>query len=94
MSIPPGIEHGATRLVERGGNTPRPGRAPGHLELTIAVAAHPFFRRSGDDVTCSVPVSFAQAALGGELEVPTLEGKGKLKIPRRDPAGDRPSHSG
>jgi molecular chaperone DnaJ len=81
VTIPPGIEHGATRTVERGGNAPRPDRAPGDLELAIVVAPHPFFKRSGDDVTCSVPISFVQAALGGELEVPTLEGKGKLKIP-------------
>ncbi len=81
VTIPPGIEHGATRTVERGGNVSRPDRAPGDLELTIRIAPHPFFKRSSDDVTCSVPVSFVQAALGGELEVPTLEGKGKLKVP-------------
>jgi molecular chaperone DnaJ len=86
VTIPPGIEHGATRTVERGGNTPRPGRPPGDLELAISVGPHPFFRRVGDDVTCTVPVSFAQAALGGELEVPTLEGRGKLKVP----AGTQP----
>jgi molecular chaperone DnaJ len=86
VTIPPGIEQGATRTVERGGNAPRPDRAPGNLELSIVVGPHPFFRRVGDDVTCSVPVSFAQAALGGELEVPTLEGRGKLKVP----AGTQP----
>jgi molecular chaperone DnaJ len=86
VTIPPGIEDGSTRTVERGGNTPRPGRPPGDLELVVSVAPHPFFKRAGDDVLCSVPISFVQAALGGELEVPTLEGKGKLKIP----AGTQP----
>jgi molecular chaperone DnaJ len=86
VTIPAGIEHGATRTVERGGNLPRPDGSPGDLELTVSVAPHPFFKRAGDDVVCSAPISFAQAALGGEVEVPTLEGKGKLKIP----AGTQP----
>jgi molecular chaperone DnaJ len=45
------------------------------------VKPHPFFVRSGDDVVCQVPISFAQAALGAEIEVPTLDGKGKLRVP-------------
>jgi molecular chaperone DnaJ len=87
ITIPPGIENGATRIVERGGNATREGRPPGDLELTIRVAPHEFFRRVGDDILCSLPISFAQAALGGELEIPTLEGKGKLRIP----AGTQPN---
>ena len=86
VTIPQGIEDGATRMVQGGGNMSRPDRAPGDLELTVSVAPHPFFKRSGDDVVCAAPISFVQAALGGELEVPTLEGKGKLKIP----AGTQP----
>jgi molecular chaperone DnaJ len=81
VTIPPGIENGATRTVERGGNVTRPDRPPGELELTIRVSAHEFFRRAGDDVLCSLPISFAQAALGSEIEIPTLEGKGKLRVP-------------
>jgi molecular chaperone DnaJ len=81
VTIPPGVENGATRLVERGGNVVRPDRPPGDLELTIRVAPHDFFRRAGDDILCARPISFAQAALGGEIEIPTLEGKGKLRIP-------------
>jgi molecular chaperone DnaJ len=81
VTIPPGIENGAQRLVERGGNVTRPDRPPGDLELVVRVAPHPFFRREGDDVVCTLPVSFPTAALGGELEIPTLEGKGKLRIP-------------
>ncbi len=81
VTIPPGIENGAQRLVERGGNVARPDRPAGDLELTIRVAPHPFFRREGDDIVCALPVSFPTAALGGELEIPTLEGKGKLRIP-------------
>lgn len=81
ITIPPGIEHGASRIVERGGNVTRPDRPPGDLDLVITVEPHPFFKRVGDDVTCTVPISFAQAALGDEIEVPTLEGRGKLRIP-------------
>jgi molecular chaperone DnaJ len=82
VTIPAAIEDGSTRTVDAGGNISRIGGAPGHLELVISVAPHPFFKRAGDDVVCSVPISFVQATLGGELEVPTLDGKGKLKIPR------------
>jgi molecular chaperone DnaJ len=81
VTIPPGVENGATRLVERGGNATRADRPPGDLEIIIRVAPHEFFRRSGDDIVCAIPISFAQAALGGELEIPTLEGKGRLRIP-------------
>jgi molecular chaperone DnaJ len=87
VQIPAGIEDGSTRTVERAGNVTRSDRPPGDLQLTVVVAPHPFFRRSGDNVTCSVPISFAVASLGGELEIPTLEGKGKLKVPAGTQAG-------
>lgn len=86
ITIPAGIENGAARIVERGGNVARPDRPPGDLELTIRVAPHEFFRRVGDDIVCSLPISFAQAALGSELEIPTLEGKGRMRVP----AGTQP----
>ena len=81
ITIPPGVEPGYTRLVGGVGNRPRADRPPGDLEVGITVRPHPFFKRIGDDVTCQVPITFVQAALGGEVEVPTLEGKGKLRIP-------------
>ena len=81
VTIPPGVENGATRVVERGGNVTRADRPAGELELTIRVSSHEFFRRDGDDILCGLPITFAQAALGGEIEIPTLEGKGKLRIP-------------
>jgi molecular chaperone DnaJ len=88
VEIPAGIDDGATRLVAGGGDQKRVDRSAGDLEVTVKIAPHPFFHRQGDNVTCSVPVSFVQATLGGELEVPTLEGRGKLRIPaarNRDP---------
>jgi molecular chaperone DnaJ len=81
VTIPAGVENGATKIVERGGNVTRTDRPPGELELTIRVGQHPFFRRVGDDIVCSLPISFAQAALGGDIEIPTLEGKGRLRVP-------------
>lgn len=81
ITIPAGVENGATRVVERAGNSVRADRNPGDLELTIRVSAHELFKRVGDDILCAMPISFAQAALGGEIEIPTLEGTGKLRIP-------------
>ncbi|HLK36171.1 MAG TPA: molecular chaperone DnaJ [Polyangiaceae bacterium] len=81
VTVPAGVEGGATKLVANAGSKSRPDRAPGDLEITITVEPHPFFRRSGDDVLCIVPITFTQAALGAEIEVPTLDGKGKLRVP-------------
>jgi molecular chaperone DnaJ len=81
ITLPQGVEAGATKMVQGAGNRPRPDRAPGDLEITIQVASDPVFRRAGDDVVCSVPISFAQAALGAEVAVPTLTGKGTLRVP-------------
>jgi molecular chaperone DnaJ len=81
VTLPAGVEAGATKLVPGSGNRARPDRAPGDLEITIRVRSHPFFRRKDDDVHCQVPITFAQATLGSEVLVPTLEGKGKLRVP-------------
>src|SRR5580658_7731869 len=88
VTIPPGVEPGATRLVTGAGSRPRADRPPGDLEITIKIKPHPFFQRTGDDVVCQVPVTFAQAALGAEVEVPTLDGKGKLRVPPGTQPGD------
>lgn len=81
VEIPAGIEDGATRTVNQAGNRVRLDKPPGNLELVIQVATHAFFRRVGDDIACKVPVSFAQAALGGEVDVPSLTGRLKLRVP-------------
>jgi molecular chaperone DnaJ len=87
VTIPAGIEHGATKLVSGAGNKPRSDKAAGDLEITIGVSPHPFFKRAGDDVVCAVPLTFTHAALGGEIDVPTLDGKGKLRVPAGTQAG-------
>jgi molecular chaperone DnaJ len=81
VTIPPGVENGAARLVARGGNVPRADKGPGDLELIINVLPHVHFRREGDDVVSSVMVAFHQACLGTDVQVPTLDGKGKLRVP-------------
>ncbi len=86
VQVPPGIEDGATTMVNGAGNVTRAGRAAGDLELLFRVEEHPFFKRQKDDVFCSVPITFTVAALGGEVEVPTLDGKAKVRVP----AGTQP----
>jgi len=86
VTLPAGVDAGATKLVSGAGNKPRADKPAGDLEILVTVKAHAFYRRAGDDVVCTVPVTFVHAALGGEVEVPTLDGKGKLRVP----AGTQP----
>jgi molecular chaperone DnaJ len=87
VDVPAGVEPGSQKTLPGEGSRLRPDRPPGDLELVIDVAPHPFFRRSGDDVLATVPITFTQAALGGEVEVPTLDGKVKLRIPASSQPG-------
>jgi DnaJ-class molecular chaperone len=81
VKIPAGLADGQTlRLRGKGGEGIGGGPA-GDALVTVGVAPHHFFRREGDDILCSVPVTFAQAALGGEIDVPSLEGKVKVRVP-------------
>jgi molecular chaperone DnaJ len=86
VRIPPGIEDGGTVSLDALGNLARDRRKPGKLQVVVHVKPHEFFRRSGDNVLCSLPITFAQATLGDEVEIPTLEGKGYMRIP----AGTQP----
>ena len=60
----------------------------GNLRVQILVRKHPFFERHGNDLVCQVPISFAQAALGSEIDVPTLEGAEHATIPRGTQSGE------
>jgi molecular chaperone DnaJ len=87
LDIPAGIEDGARfRFVGEGGASIQ-GGPPGNLEVVISVAPHEFFTRKGRDLFCQVEVSFAQAALGGEVQVPTLLGFVTLNLPRGTRSG-------
>jgi molecular chaperone DnaJ len=87
LKIPPGVDDG-TRLRSGGnGEAGFRGGPQGDLYVILHVQAHEIFQRDGDDLHCEVPVSFIQAALGSEIEVPTLEGKSVVKIPAGTQSG-------
>ncbi|MBD1371143.1 molecular chaperone DnaJ [Hazenella sp. IB182357] len=81
VKIPAGIHEGAQLRVSGEGEAGVNGGPPGDLYITILVKSHEFFIRDGDDLTCEIPITFAQATLGDEVIVPTLNGKVKLKVP-------------
>lgn len=81
INIPAGVDDG-TRLRSSGnGDAGLRGGQPGDLYVFLHIKPHEIFQREEDDLFCSVPMPFATAAIGGELEVPTLEGKSSIKIP-------------
>ncbi len=88
VRIPAGVETGNTIRLAGEGELGEYGGPPGDLYIYLTVEDHALFKREGQDVLLDVPVSFAQAALGTELEIPTLTGNEKLKVP----AGTQPGH--
>jgi len=81
IKIPAGIDNGShLRLTDQGEAGLR-GGPTGDLYIAIRVRPHPIFKREGDTVICEIPISFTQAALGGEIRVPTLNGRARLKVP-------------
>jgi len=82
VRIPPGVDTGARLRLSGEGEAGAGGGPPGALYLFLTVREHSFFRRDGQDLICTVPVSFPQAALGTEIEIPTLLGETQsLRIP-------------
>ncbi|MGL5041640.1 MAG: molecular chaperone DnaJ [Culicoidibacterales bacterium] len=81
VSIPAGIDNGQTVRLTGEGNAGAKGGPNGDLYVHIRVKAHDFFVREGQNIYCSLPVTYTQATLGAEIEVPTLTGKVKLSIP-------------
>jgi molecular chaperone DnaJ len=71
------------------GNAGRDGGPAGDLIITIRVAAHKVFRRSGHDLEMTLPVTYAEAALGAKIEIPTLEGSALFKVPPGTASGQR-----
>jgi molecular chaperone DnaJ len=87
VKIPAGIDEGM-RLRHAGHGEPGVnGGPPGDLYVEIHIRAHPVFQRDHDDLHCEMPISFSTAALGGEIEIPTLEGMARLKIPAETQSG-------
>lgn len=81
LKIPAGIEEGSRLRSTGNGDAGTRGGPSGDLYVVIQIKAHDLFERDGHDLHCEVPVSYPIAALGGELEVPTLDGKANVKIP-------------
>jgi molecular chaperone DnaJ len=88
VTLPAGVEDGATRTVRGFGDALSGSAAAGDLELHIRVTQHPLFTRQAADLHCTVPVSFPQAAMGAMIDVPTLEGRVKMRLP----SGTQPGH--
>ena len=81
VKIPIGIEDGQRLRLSGMGDASTEGGPNGDLYIFIHVKEHDFFVRHGDDIICEIPITFAKAALGGEIDIPTLKGKKSIKIP-------------
>ncbi len=90
VNIPPGVEDGTRIRLASEGEAGVRGGPPGDLYIFLSIGAHPFFQRDGADLHCRVPISMMTAALGGEFEVPTIDGgKTRVKIPEGTQSGRR-----
>jgi molecular chaperone DnaJ len=81
VKIPPGVDNGSRLRSSGNGEAGIGGGQTGDLYIVISVKEHELFERQGDDLFCEIPIKFTLASLGGNIEVPTLFGKGSLKIP-------------
>ena len=86
VKLPAGVDTGTRLRVSHEGEMGFNGGPRGDLYIYLNVEEHPFFKRDGHDLYCEVPLSFPQAALGAEIEVPTIDGTQKLKIPSGTPS--------
>jgi molecular chaperone DnaJ len=87
VKIPAGVDTGSRLKLRGEGESAPGGGVPGDLYVVIEVESHPIFIRENLDILCDVPISIAQAALGAEIDVPTLSGKVKMKIPAGTQSG-------
>ncbi|MBC3935999.1 molecular chaperone DnaJ [Undibacterium rugosum] len=87
VKIPAGIDDGMRIRSSGNGEPGVNGGPPGDLYVEIHIKQHPVFQREGDDLHCEIPISFSKAALGGEIEVPTLSGKASFTVPEGTQSG-------
>lgn len=87
VKIPAGIDHGDRVRLAGEGEAGVGGGPPGDLYVVVQIRPHPVFTRDGSDLHCEMPISFGVAALGGEIEIPTLDGHARLKIPAETQSG-------
>ncbi len=88
LTLPPGIEPGTRVAVPGRGHASRSGQS-GDLYVTVEVADHPFFHRDGADLHLTLPLAVHEAALGARVDVPTLDGRTRLRIPPGTASGQR-----
>ena len=81
VKVPAGVETGTRLKLAGEGEAGVRGGGPGDLYVVIVVKEHPLFTRQGDDIYCEIPVSFTQAALGAQIDIPTITGRTTLKVP-------------
>jgi molecular chaperone DnaJ len=102
VKVPPGVRDGQKIRLQGQGGPGRNGGAPGDLFVTVHVAPHPVWHREGDDLHLDAPVSVAEAMFGAEIEIPTLDGRVKVKVPPGSQSGSKlrlkgkgvPGHAG
>ena len=87
VKVPAGVEDGTRLRLSGEGEAGIAGGRPGDLYVDVRVRPHPFFEREGPHLICEVPIPFVKATLGGEIEVPTLEGKETLRVPEGTQSG-------
>ena len=87
VKIPAGVDDGSQIRLSGEGEAGARGGSPGNLYIVVSVRPHQFFIRDNDNILYELPINFAQAALGTEVEIPTLDGKNKLKIPAGSQTG-------
>ena len=89
IKIPPGVEAGSRVRIASKGHAGTYNGPSGDLYLVTNVGNHPYFKRRGDNIHCTVPITVPEAALGARIEVPTIDGKAVLKIPAGTQSGQR-----
>lgn len=89
VKVPPGVDHGQRLKLSGEGGPGSKGAPSGDLYVLLKIDDHEFFERDGFDVHCEVPISFSQAALGTEVEVPTLSGKVAVTVPQGTQSGKK-----
>jgi molecular chaperone DnaJ len=86
--VPAGVDAGTRLRLQGEGERSPNGGPPGDCYVFVQITRHPLFRREGQDLICQIPIGYAQAALGAEIEAPTLDGPEKIKIAPGTQTGD------
>jgi molecular chaperone DnaJ len=89
VQIPAGVDTGSRVRLSGKGGAGSLGGPPGDLYIQIQVEPHPFFTRAGEQILCTIPITFSEAALGAKVEVPTIDGEAAIRIPPGTQSGQK-----